>query len=198
MENGCDNCLEKTLPVKHYLYGRMSVCILLLVLLDQTIKYVIYTWFLECRFMVVPGLVEFLPTFNTKNSYLGSLLYHHYELTVGRVVHLIVLFPVESLIVLFYLFLRNKFRDTRLLDIAFVFQLSGFICWLAGNFRTNGELDYLYLKPFFVFDLKDVYNNCFVVFWMCFCFKNGLQIRDIKMKELLCYLKTLFVWRKKE
>lgn len=81
---------------------------------------------------------------------------------MGFFIHLIIILLAECLIISFYSFLRNKFQNTRLLDVAFIFQLSGTICWLIGNFPTNGELDYIYLKSLFVFDLKDVYNNCLV------------------------------------
>jgi len=174
-------------------YRHITGYILLLVLLDQVIKWVINIYFLESHFNIIPGLLEFHPTFNNKNSYIGSLLYKNYNLTIGFVIHLMIILPAECLIISFYYFLRNKFQKTRLLDIAVVFQISGIICWLIGYFRTNGELDYIYLKPLFVFDLKDIYNNCFVVFWLLFCFKNGIQIKNLKVKEFTSYLKKLFV-----
>lgn len=171
-------------------YKPIICCILLLVLLDQAIKCIINTYFLENHFNIIPGLLEFLPTFNNRHSYIGSLLYKYHNVAMGFFIHLIIILPAECLIISFYSFLRNKFQNTRLLDVAFIFQLSGAICWLIGNFRTNGELDYIYLKPLFVFDLKDVYNNCFVVFWLWFCFINGNQIKSVKVKEFTCYLKN--------
>lgn len=174
-------------------YRYITGYILLLVLLDQIIKYVINFYFLESHFNIISGLLEFLPTFNNRHSYIGSLLYKYHNVAMGFFIHLIIILPAECLIISFYSFLRNKFQNTRLLDVAFIFQLSGAICWLIGNFRTNGELDYIYLKPLFVFDLKDVYNNCFVVFWLWFCFKNGLQIKKLKTKEFASYIKSLLV-----
>ena len=82
-------------------YRHITGYILLLVLLDQVIKWVINIYFLESHFNIIPGLLEFHPTFNNKNSYIGSLLYKNYNLTIGFVIHLMIILPAECLIISF-------------------------------------------------------------------------------------------------
>jgi len=101
---------------------------------------------------------------------------------------------------IFYGYFRNtNFKSKRLLDFAFVFLLASIICGLLGNLVwENGTLDYIYLKPLFIFDLKDLYNNCFVVLFCIFAVKNNKEIRKMKLKDAAIYFEnTVFKKGKK-
>lgn len=131
--------------------------VVLLVFMDQVIKIVINTYYLESHFEIIPSLVEFMPVFNDKHSYVNNLLNKYLNIDVGLWAHLAVFLFMETAVLFFYFLLRSKSVQTKLLDIALVFQVASLLCALSGNLIwENGTLDYIYLKPLFVFDLKDV------------------------------------------
>ena len=89
-------------------------------------------------------------------------------------------------------FKNNIFNNKRLLDFVFITQLAGVVCALIGNLIWGkGTLDYIYLKPLFVFDLKDLYMNCFAVLFLIYLHKNNDEIKKIKMKDVTLHVKHL-------
>ena len=163
--------------------------ILTLVIADQIIKIIINIFFIENQFEIIPSLFEFRPKFNDKHNYVNVLLYENFHINMGLWVHLIIVLTIETIVLILYDSLRsNLVKNRKLLDTAFVFQLSGVVCNFIGNLIwKNGTLDYIYLKPLFIFDLKDLYNNCFVVLFLIYFHKNRTEMKTIKMKKLKHY-----------
>jgi len=166
----------------------------LLIIVDQAIKIVINTFFLETRFEIIPSLFEFKPVFNIHHSYFNSLLYNKFQINIGLLPHLILFLFVGVITPIFYNVLKKNIpNNTKLLDIATIFLLAGFFCGLSGNLIwEKGTLDYIYLKPLFVFDLKDLYLNCFAVLFLIYFLKNKTQIVAIKNESYFSYAKNMF------
>jgi len=166
----------------------------LLIIIDQAIKIVINTFFLETRFEIIPSLFEFKPVFNIHHSYFNSLLYNKYQINIGLLPHIILfLFAGVIMFMLYNILKKNISNNAKLLDIAIIFALAGFFCGLSGNLIwKKGTLDYIYLKPLFVFDLKDIYINCFAVLFLVYFLKNKPQIDAIKTKDTISYVKNMF------
>jgi hypothetical protein len=67
--------------------------------------------------------------------------------------------------------------------------MAAVLCALIGNIIwRKGTLDYIYLKPLFVFDLKDVYSDFGIIIFLIYAFKNreqfekltkGMKVRDV-------------------
>lgn len=169
--------------------------IILLVLFDQTIKIVIDNYYFDDYFEVVPALLDFKPMFNAKHSYINALLYKKFQVDLGLWLHLSIFVIIQSIISLFYIVFRQRLSNKRvLLDAAFIFEVSGMICVLMGNLIwKEGCLDYLYLKPFVVFDLKDLYLNCFAVLFLIYTFSNNVSLNELKMKDFINHIKNIFV-----
>lgn len=164
---------------------RNIICwIIVLVILDQTVKLFIYHNYLDLRFDIIPSILEFRPTFNTKHSYVNSLLYNNFGFDAGFWPHIILFIIIEIVFLFLYLYLRNNTQKNRLLDIAFIFQTAGILCAYAGNILwREGTLDFIFLKPLFVFDLKDLYLNCFLVLFLMFYLKNQKRLNEVKIKD---------------
>jgi hypothetical protein len=64
------------------------------------------------------------------------------------------------------------------------------LCSLVDTFIWGGSLDYIYLKPLFVFDLKDLYNKIWLIPFLFYFFKNRNHIETIKSKELIVHFKN--------
>jgi lipoprotein signal peptidase len=166
--------------------------VIILVIIDQIIKIIVNAYFLESRFDIIPSLFEFRPCFNTKHSYFNVLLYKHFNIDIGLYAHIILFLIIEIVVLIFYVYFRNiDLRSKKLLDFAFIFQLAGVICAFSGNLIwEKGTLDYIYLKPLFIFDLKDLYLNCFLVLFLIFLLRNDTETRKIKLKDVVLYIKN--------
>ena len=153
----------------------------LLIVIDQTIKIIINSFFLETQFKIIPSLLEFKPTFNDKHSYVNWLLNKNFNINLGLWFHIILFLFLQIIILVFYGYFRNKIsKNKKLLDIALIFQIAGYICAIIGNLIwEKGTLDYIYLKPLFVFDIKDLYINCFTILFLVYVIKNKNEMKNI-------------------
>ena len=168
--------------------------IIFLIIIDQTIKIIIHTFFLETTFDIIPSLFEFKPSFNGHHSWVNSLLYKHFQINIGLWPHIILFLLIEILFFTVYTFFRkNIYGNTKLLDIAFIFQFAGAICAFIGNLIwEKGTLDYIYLKPLFIFDLKDIYLNCCLVLFLVYMHKSRTQTKTLKTRDLSSHIKNWF------
>jgi len=155
--------------------------ILLLSLLDQVIKVVIESAFLDVRFDIIPNLIEFRPKYNFDYSYLNQIL--DLGMSFWATLLLTIFFGVLFLLV--YRLLRYYSKHKTLLDWSSVFIFSSLVCALLSHVFWKGVLDYIYLKPLFIFDLKDIYvwiGVVLVLFAQIKDVQNGVAIKwkDVK------------------
>jgi len=77
-------------------------------------------------------------------------------------------------------------------------MMAAILCALIGNIIwKNGTLDYIYLKPLFVFDLKDSYSDIGIILFLIYAFKNRVQLKlihQLKIRDV--YLDTKFRLKK--
>jgi hypothetical protein len=123
------------------------------------------------HFVIIPSLIEFLPVFNSKGTYLSNL----FNLNIKIGIHFFHVICQIAMFI-FYILLRKAGNNTTLFDMVFIFFEAGFICSSMGFiFLEKGCLDYTYLKPLFVFDLKDLYLNCFICLLIIFLLKRKIR-----------------------
>lgn len=166
--------------------------IVALVSLDQVIKLIIQTYYLDTRFDIIPGLLEFLPKYNYDHSYMNNL----FGGGVGFLPHLILFIFVLFLLIFMFGYLRSLFRS-RVVDYLFIFGISGVLCAIISISFWKGVLDYIYLVPLFVFDFKDLYMNVFTVLCMVFAVKYHGEKDMFNSTKILSYAKSLFARRRK-
>ncbi len=166
---------------KYFVIGVLS-----LIILDQGIKILIYKYFMDLNFEIIPSWLEFKPFFNSRYSYVNNLMDDYCGLYMGLGVHLLIYFMGEFVLIALYLTFRKRVKKMKkLLDIAFIFQIAALAGALLGNLVwADGVLDYVYLKPWFIFDLKDVYNCCFLGLYLWYVGKNWKDIKHLKIKEI--------------
>lgn len=162
--------------------------ILTLIALDQTIKLAIFTWFMDMRFDILPPLFYFEPYFNSKHSYVNTLLIKYFQFEIGFWPHIIIFLFAAYILLAMYRCFRSLSTQTKLIDAAIIFACAGIVCALLGSICwEKGTLDYIYLKPLFIFDLKDVYINTFVILFLLYVHKHKQQIHQLSGKELFSY-----------
>jgi lipoprotein signal peptidase len=146
----------------------------ILIAIDQLIKVLIYSYFFNVRFEIIPSLLEFYPKFNIQYSYINALLNSHFGINIGHVWHIIYVLIIQVVLICIYIYFRKK-NHTKLLDFSLIFFESGIISAFISYFFKEGCLDYIYFKPLFIFDLKDLYLNCFRVLFFIYFLKTLLN-----------------------
>jgi len=144
-----------------YLYmktKKVFFLIIILVAIDQLIKLIINKFYLDSEFEIIPSLLYFKPTFNHKYFYINSL----FNLVDGFWVHIIGCIAVILIMLIIDSYLKRKKYGSFILRIGIMITIAGAISALICTIFWNGTLDYIYLKPLFVFDLKDLYLNSIV------------------------------------
>jgi lipoprotein signal peptidase len=141
--------------------------------IEQIIKLVISTYYRDINFEIIPSLFEFKPTFNDKSFYWISVLFH-YE--VGRWARLATGAIALVIFYLFYRYVKTRLNQEVLIDVACIFAFAGVMCSVSDNIFFGGSWDYIFLKPLFVFDLKDLYLNCFTCLLIIGLLKNRKKL----------------------
>lgn len=82
----------------------------------------------------------------------------------------------------------------KMLGVSFYFLTAEYICGYLGILVLGkGVFDFLYFKLLggIIFDLKDMYINCYIVLLIISTMKTENE-HKIKLKDMVSYLKALF------
>jgi signal peptidase II len=155
--------------------------IFVLVAIEQIIKIIIYNNFFERQFPILPPILYFKPMFNRHYSWFNSM----FQLGVSKRVHIALGLIMVILIYLFYRYLNDQVGTNKLINVMFVFLFSGAICSLVDKIFWDGSLDYILVKGFFTFDLKDVYLNIFNGLLILSLILHNKALKQLEDKEIL-------------
>ena len=159
-----------------------------LFVIDQVVKVVINRYFIDVKFDIIPPLFYFRPTFNYQYSWVNGL----FGLGIGFWAHIIIFGFVAIVVGLAYDYMKTVYGNGKMINIAFVFSFAAVMSGFIGTILWNGCLDYIELKGFFVFDLKDLYINIFTIlfFWnLIYNFKHRLSFKN---KGIISHFKNRF------
>lgn len=132
--------------------------IVLLIMIDQGIKLIIYKYFLDTRFDILSPVLEFYPKFNANYSYVIKDLLH---MELSGVLYVLFILVIQILAIHLYV-KKRKCTESFLLDFVFILFEAGYLSALFSYiFWGKGCLDFIYLKGLFIFDLKDIYLTVF-------------------------------------
>lgn len=130
----------------------------LLIVIEQWIKVIINKSYLDAFDPILEPYLYFKPMFNRDYSWINSL----FQFGVSKWVHVVLVSLIILVIVLAYNYISYKNLNTGLVSTSFAFLLAGGICSLIDKVVWDGSLDYIYVKGYFTFDLKDVYIDIFI------------------------------------
>ena len=153
---------------------------LVLFVADQIVKVVIDRFCISVKFDIIPPLFYFKPTFNHQYSWINGL----FGLGMGYWAHIFIYFCVAIIFVLLYDLMKTISDNKKIVNIAFIFGFAGVTSSFFGTVVWNGCLDYIYLKPFTVFDLKDLYANTFIILLLLYYLKNYRYLSRFKIKDI--------------
>ncbi len=130
----------------------------ILVIIEQWIKVVVNANHLDAFTPILEPFLYFKPMFNRDYSWINSL----FQLGVGKIFHVVSVGFIILLIILVYRYIHNSGGGSKLVSTAFGFLLAGGVCSFIDKVFWDGSLDYIYVKGYFTFDLKDAYINVFI------------------------------------
>ncbi len=182
------------------------IFLLCAVALDQGIK--TYLFSLEWETISIPLIKPVFyiePTQNTLGSYLWVLL----KLQKGSHLLNIILFSLVGIIFIEgWRFYVERKRNSFWINGFIHLFLAGLLANLIDNAFWGGSLDYITIKPFYTFDLKDLYITLCELFLVTELLDNHLLRRFIQMprdeskklnRDFISFIKNDFrIGRKKE
>ena len=168
--------LGETFRVKK---GINWIFLLIAVLVDQSIK--AYLFSLEWESISIP-LIEPVfyvePTQNTLGSYLWVLL----KLKQGSHLLNMILFTLVGIVFIeIWRFYVHRKRNSFWINGFIHLFLAGLLANLIDNGIWGGSLDYITIKPFYTFDLKDLYITLCELFLLTELVDNHLLKRLLQM-----------------
>ncbi len=170
--------LQKYVPVRK---GVNWIFLLIAVGLDQAVK--IYLFSLDWETLSIPLIdpVFFLePTQNTLGSYLWVLL----DFKKGSHLFNVILFSVIGVLFIeIWRFYTSRKRNSFWINGFIHLFLAGLAANIIDNAYWGGSLDYITIKPFYTFDLKDMYITLCELFLITELIDNKLLVRLFKMPK---------------
>ena len=150
----------------------------LLIFVEQGIKLIVNRN-LNASYPILPPLLYFRPMFNRDYSWINSM----FQLGVGKGIHIVLVLVMLALILLAYRYCVKRSQGSRYVDAMFSILIAGALCSLIDKLFWGGSLDYILLRGFFTFDLKDVYINAFIAMIILgLLFKNKALWRILDLK----------------
>ncbi len=159
------------------------ISIFSLVILDQIIKIIIKELYFTNTHELMHNIFYFKPYINTDYSWINSL----FNLNISLFIHLSFV-TITGIIMFFsYDYIKYHNYNSKIIRILFVFWFSGVICSFVDKVFWGGSLDYIYLKPLFIFDLKDCYIAIGEILSILLIIKHWNDLNDFKVTDLIKY-----------
>lgn len=185
--------------------SQMFIIFIILMIIDQGIKIIIKNNFFTSYFEIIPRFLSFNPIINTDGSWLNA----RFNFNIGF--PLLILFNSVSLLLFIeiYRYAKNKGEKNYWGDFAFLFIFSGALCSLIDKIFYGGSLDFIGISDLFVADIKDIYINLGLLFFIMVTYKSGYLKDDESttlkddlnsIKDFLRFIKkdVLYILKKEE
>lgn len=176
------------------------VCIFfaLLMLVDQGIKIIIKFFFFNDYFEIIKGFLSFNPIINTDGSWLNARF--------GTSVSFPLLISVNILaLILFvelYRYYLHNYKDKKSFwaDMCFLFITAGALCSLIDKVFYGGSLDFIGISNLFIADIKDIYINLGILFFILAIYQSGYltDSEDTTFKDDLDSFKKFLLFIKND
>jgi len=169
---------------------------IILMILDQGIKLIIKLNYFHSYFEVIPNFLSFNPIINTQGSWLNARFNFNISFP------LLILINGISLILFIEIYRYIKFKTGKnfWIDMCFLFIFSGALCSFIDKAFYGGSLDFIGISDLFIADLKDIYINLGLLFFIMSCYKNGFfsEEEDSSLKDDIKAVKDFFKFIKND
>lgn len=149
---------------------QLFIIFLVLMAIDQGIKLIIKYNFFNSYFEIIPKFLSFDPIINTKGSWLNA----RFNFNIGF--PLLTIFNGFALLFFFeiYRYVKQK-NDLKnfWVDMCFQFIFAGSLCSFIDKVFYGGSLDFIGISDLFIADIKDIYINLGLLFFVMALYKSG-------------------------
>lgn len=139
-----------------------------LMVLDQGIKLIIKQFFFTKQFDIIHNFLSFNPMINTDGSWINARFNFGINFDFLILVNFLAVF---IFIECYRYYLYNRHKDL-FADICFIFILSGSLCSLIDKIFYGGSLDFIGISNLFIADIKDIYINLAIFFFILTMYFN--------------------------
>lgn len=154
---------------------KLFIIFIVLMLIDQGIKLIIKFNFFNSYYEIIPRFLSFDPIINTDGSWLNARF--NFDISFP----LLILINFIALFIFFEMYRYIKFKsgkNTFWGDMCFVFIFAGALCSLIDKVFYGGSLDFIGISDLFIADIKDIYINLGLLFFIMAAYKSGFLKDD--------------------
>ncbi|MDB1942472.1 signal peptidase II [Clostridium tertium] len=172
------------------------IIFLVLMLIDQGIKLIIKLFYFDNYFEIIPKFLSFDPIINTDGSWLNA----RFGLGVGFSSLIILNALAVILFIEVYRYYLSKGNKDFWSDMSFLFILSGALCSLIDKTFYGGSLDFIGISNLFIADIKDIYINLGILFFIMLIYIKGYfkEEDSSTLKDDLQSVKKFFKFMKND
>ena len=172
------------------------IIFLVLMLIDQGIKLIIKLFYFDNYFEIIPKFLSFDPIINTDGSWLNA----RFGLGVGFSSLIILNALAVILFIEVYRYYLSKGNKDFWSDMAFLFILSGALCSVIDKTFYGGSLDFIGISNLFIADIKDIYINLGILFFIMLIYIKGYfkEEDSSTLKDDLQSVKKFFKFMKND
>lgn len=150
-------------------FNKLLILFFLLLFLDQGIKLIIKIFFFDKHINLIPNMLTFNPIINSDGSWLNARFGTSVSFPILIFLNIIALF-IFTEVYRYYLHKGNKDFWS---DMCYIFVICGAICSLIDKVFYGGSLDFIGISDLFIADIKDLYINIGILFFILTMFNNG-------------------------
>lgn len=154
---------------------KLFLIFLVLMLIDQGSKLIIKFNFFNSYYEIIPNFLSFDPIINTDGSWLNARFNFNISFPLLILINFIALF------IFFELYRYIKFKsgkNTFWGDMCFAFIFAGALCSLIDKVFYGGSLDFIGISDLFIADIKDIYINLGLLFFIMATYKSDFLKED--------------------
>ena len=164
--------------------------------IDQGIKLIIKFFFFEDYIDIIKGFLSFNPIINTDGSWLNA------RFSTGISFPLLIFVNFIAIVLFFelYRYYLSKGNNSFYGDMCFLFIFSGSLCSLIDKIFYGGSLDFIGISNLFIADIKDIYINLGILFFIISIVISGYLTEDdnTSFKEDLASIKKFLIFSKND
>lgn len=149
---------------------------LTLFVIDQGIKIIINNFYFNYNVDIIKGFISFNPIINTSGSWLNA------RFNTGISFSFLIIFNALALFIFFELYRFIKFNGFKgyWYDMCFIFIFCGALCSLIDKTFYGGSLDFIGISNLFIADIKDIYINLGILFFIMSIYISGYLTNESK------------------
>lgn len=174
----------------------VALIFIVLMLIDQGIKIIIKFFFFNNYIEIIKGFLSFDPIINTDGSWLNA----RFGLNFGFSILIILNALAIILFIELYRYYLSKGNKDYWGDMSFLFISTGALCSLIDKVFYGGSLDFIGISNLFIADIKDIYINLGILFFIMLIYIKGYfkEEENSTLKDDWNSIKQFFRFIKKD